>query len=90
MSWWFTHSFDKKRLRRELSQLSQQDPTLHQLWYALYEPARLSDHEDLEMARLMLADRAEEHGRPVLAKMIREWTSCVPPKYRQKKRKGVR
>ena len=82
MSWWFTARFDKRRLRRELREMANQNLQLLNIWYSLYERG---DVQEQELARLMLADLCEEMGRPVIGRMVREWTSCLPPKERKRR-----
>jgi len=84
MTWWWHKPFDRRRLRREIREMARDDPRLLQFWSSL---CKGGDVAELELCRLMLADLAEEMGRPVIGKMIREWTTCVDP---NPKRRGRR
>ena len=85
MTFWRAANFDHRRMRRELSALGKESPAALETWCRL---CRKGDEDELEMGRLMLADMAEESGRHVLARMIREWMTCRKPG--KKKARGRR
>jgi hypothetical protein len=75
--WYYLSNFDWRRLRRELAELSREDSTVLLLWRAV---ARKGGGK---LQQFALADRVEELGRPVLAKMVREYMEATPDRDRE-------
>ncbi len=84
MTWYYGGKFDKKRLRREMIDVSSRRPEFTDLWHII---VRAGDVDDLELARLAMADIMEEEGYAVMARCLRDYTYCKGEKRKRKRRR---
>ncbi len=74
MPWFYTHNFDKKRLRAKLSLVGEYRPEVFVIW------SRLCSNKGTDLDRLAMADILEEEGYRVESFCMRNYTACKPRK----------
>lgn len=84
MTWYYKGKFDRRRLRREMKEVSVKRAEFSVLWHII---CRKGDTKEQELARLAMADMMEEEGYHVMSCVLREHTYCRGEARKRRKRK---